>query len=165
MRQKINANYIDSVVVLILGIGILVLLPLQVKSPDNLEHTLTSPLLFPRIVSWTLIILSLFRLFTVLVKKETKETKETKEIKEATFIKKQWLRFISSLVIIVVYILLIPFLGFLLATILATFSLISLLGDGKWYKQVILSTIITVPIWFVFVELLNVPLPKGFLGI
>ena len=74
--------------------------------------------------------------------------------------------FISSLVIMVVgliYVGLLPSLGYLPATVVAVFSLSRVMGNRNWLYLFILSFIFPFVIYQTFLKLLYVPLPRGVL--
>jgi len=76
------------------------------------------------------------------------------------------IEFRTSLVIMVVgliYVSVLPFLGYLPATIVAVFVLTWVMGNRNWIYLFILSFIVPFVIYKIFISLLYVPLPKGVL--
>jgi len=74
--------------------------------------------------------------------------------------------FITSALITVlglIYVGLMPFLGYLVATIIAVFVLSRVMGNRNWFYLFILAVIVPSIIYYVFISLLYVPLPRGFL--
>jgi len=74
--------------------------------------------------------------------------------------------FSASVLIMVlglIYVSVIPFLGYLVATIIAVFVLTRVMGNRNWFYLFILSFIVPCIIYYVFISLLYVPLPRGFL--
>ena len=74
--------------------------------------------------------------------------------------------FSASVLIMVlglIYVSVIPFLGYLVATIIAVFVLTRVMGNRNWFYLFILSFIVPYIIYYVFISLLYVPLPRGFL--
>ena len=74
--------------------------------------------------------------------------------------------FLTGLVIMVVgliYVGLLPFLGYLPATIIAVFALTRVMGNRNWLYLFILSVIVPLIIYKTFISLLYVPLPRGVL--
>jgi len=72
----------------------------------------------------------------------------------------------ASLVIMVVgliYVSLLPFIGYLPATIVAVFALTRVMGNRNWIYLFILSFIVPFVIYKIFISLLYVPLPRGLL--
>lgn len=155
-KRGFNTHYIDALVVLFLGIGIIVTIPFQVKTYSGMEDGLASPTLFPYIIGGALIILALFRLIVVTFKIDKQGFEITK---------RQFLKFIPRFGTVVLYLLLMPFLGFVISTILAMFFLIEMLGKTKWYNALLLSAATSIIIFFSFKELLEITLPYGVLGV
>lgn len=76
------------------------------------------------------------------------------------------IEFRTSLVIMVVgliYVSVLPFLGYLTATIVAVFALTWVMGNRNWIYLFILSFIVPFVIYKTFISLLYVPLPRGVL--
>ena len=75
--------------------------------------------------------------------------------------------FITSALITVfglIYVGLLPFLGYLVATVIAVFVLSRVMGNRNWLYLFILAVIVPSAIYYVFISLLYVPLPRGFLN-
>ena len=75
--------------------------------------------------------------------------------------------FIASALIMVlglIYVGLMPLLGYLVGTIIAVFSLSRSMGNRNWIYLFILAVIVPSIINYVFISLLYVPLPRGFLN-
>ncbi|MDF1592432.1 MAG: tripartite tricarboxylate transporter TctB family protein [Desulfobacterales bacterium] len=73
----------------------------------------------------------------------------------------------SSLITVLglIYVSLMPFLGYLPATVIAVFALSLVMGNRSWFYLFILSVIVPSIIYYVFISLLYVPLPRGFLSL
>ncbi|MGB3262047.1 tripartite tricarboxylate transporter TctB family protein [Paenisporosarcina sp.] len=71
--------------------------------------------------------------------------------------------FVSGLIALVLYVILIEFIGFTISTILLTFSWMWLMGIRKWITLIVASILISVGIAAVFEFLLFVPIPHGIL--
>jgi len=152
--SRFNANYIDALFFLVIGIIIRVLIPYQVTMTDGMEDGIVSPSLFPKIVAWLLIILSLFRLTSVYLKSDKRNINiEVKKL----------YKFLSCLTVIIGYVILIPLIGFLLSSMIAVFCLTKLLGKSKWYNAMLLSVITSSVIYYSFTKFLNIALPSGIL--
>lgn len=139
---------------LVIGIIIRVLIPYQVTMTDGMEDGIVSPSLFPKIVAWLLIILSLFRLISVYLKNDKRNI-------NIDF--KKLYKFLSCLTVIVGYVILIPLIGFLLSSMIAVFCLTKILGKSKWYNAILLSVITSSVIYYSFTKFLNIALPSGIL--
>ncbi len=56
-------------------------------------------------------------------------------------------------------------LGFPLTSFLVMLALLKVLGEKRWIYSILLSFITTVASFFLFVQWLKIPLPKGWLGL
>ena len=73
------------------------------------------------------------------------------------------IQFLSVIVSVFFYIVLIPRVGFAVTTLLFTFVLITILAKSTILKKSLTSIIITAIVYGIFKFLFNVPLPQGML--
>ncbi len=66
--------------------------------------------------------------------------------------------------IMVLYVLLLPFLGLIIDTALAIFAMMNRSSRQVWWKDIIVSIVISLVIWLLFVWILKISLPAGILG-
>ncbi|MFZ4451542.1 tripartite tricarboxylate transporter TctB family protein [Salibacterium aidingense] len=156
MPEKIK-HFGDSLVVILLGVFILCHIYFQMSIAEDLKSGLDSPVLFPKIVGFLLIGLGLFQTISIFFK-QNRERKEEREIPDNR-------RFAAGLIIVLVYVLLIPVLGFLIASVLTIYSLVYVFQKVKWYKAGLYSVMSSIVIWAAFEFFLQISLPAGFLGI
>ncbi|MFD1135063.1 tripartite tricarboxylate transporter TctB family protein [Paenibacillus urinalis] len=64
-------------------------------------------------------------------------------------------------VVLLLYVALINWSGYLIATFIASIILFHLIGKFRWYWSIGGSLILTAALYFIFVEWLNTPLPSG----
>ena len=69
----------------------------------------------------------------------------------------------SIMVLGLIYVSLIPYSGYLVGTAIAVFALSWAMGNKNWFYLFILSVIVPSIIYYVFISLLYVPLPRGIL--
>ena len=116
----------------------------------NVEWKL-SPYLFPLIISFFLLILSISIIMQGL--KDESEKKEKGKIDIRSLL-------IFGLVCIL-YLLVFNFLGFVLSTIILLVLLMMLLGERRWWFILLVSVISSLIIYLLFAKYLSVMLPKG----
>lgn len=105
---------------------------------------------FPLIIISIIIIMSIVSLI--------KDWKKEDEVEQNKINKE----FIGILVLLVVFLLVIEWIGFLVAAILLTSSMIALLSKQiKVLQTVIISFVLSILATLVFGQLLNIPLPRG----
>ncbi len=108
---------------------------------------------FPKLTAVILAILSVFLLFK----------KENSEQSVFTLQRKNVPYFIGSFISLIIYVILIPTLGFVISTILLTFIWMWLMGIRKWIALIITSILVAICVSAIFEFLLNVPIPHGIL--
>jgi putative tricarboxylic transport membrane protein len=74
-------------------------------------------------------------------------------------------RLLSLVGLLTGYFLLLPWLGHLISTMLFCASMMRVLSDRSWLAIVAYSLPIAIAIYLVFVVLLQVPMPRGVLGL
>lgn len=116
----------------------------------NVEWKL-SPYLFPLIISFFLLILSISIIMQGLKDESEKKEKSKIDIKSLL---------IFGLVCIL-YLLVFNFLGFVLSTIILLVLLMMLLGERRWWLILLVSVISSLVIYLLFAKYLSVMLPKG----
>ena len=116
----------------------------------NVEWKL-SPYLFPLIISFFLLILSISIIMQGLKDESEKKEKSKIDIKSLL---------IFGLVCIL-YLLIFNFLGFVLSTIILLVLLMMLLGERRWWFILLVSVISSLIIYLLFAKYLSVMLPKG----
>ena len=116
----------------------------------NVEWKL-SPYLFPLIISFFLLILSISIITQGLKDESEKKEKSKIDIKSLL---------IFGLVCIL-YLLVFNFLGFVISTIILLVLLMMLLGERRWWFILLVSVISSLIIYLLFAKYLSVMLPKG----
>jgi hypothetical protein len=117
--------------------------------------------MFPLCLGILLIILSgLFLLNLFYHKKKVMEKKES--IAEIPRSAKQMIFFFGTMVLVT---LLFNRLGYPLSSFLLMLALLKTLGMKRWSLNIILSLGTAAVCYFLFVQWLNIPMPKGWIGI
>lgn len=118
---------------------------------------LVGPAFFPRLLAGSMAILALNLLFQALKGKSTKAP---------TFNAQGGVqRLLLTLLVLVIYIVLLPKLGFIVAGVLFLLVLMFLFGLRKYLIILFSSIAVTVAVYFTFHNLLNIALPVGLLGL
>lgn len=116
----------------------------------NVEWKL-SPYLFPLIISFFLLILSISIIMQGLKDESEKKEKSKIDIKSLLIFG----------LICLLYLLVFNFLGFVLSTIILLVLLMMLLGERRWWFILLVSVISSLVIYLLFAKYLSVMLPKG----
>lgn len=116
------------------------------------------PEFFPRFLCVALFICCLILLVTNLLKKDDKSKAPT-----ISLLNKDMQKCLLALAVIVVYALLWNVIGFILATPLALFAMMLILGQRNYLKMAIVSVCADAVIFCAFKFLLQIEMPMGFL--
>ena len=116
----------------------------------NVEWKL-SPYLFPLIISFFLLILSISIIMQGLKDESEKKEKGKIDIKSLLIFG----------IVCILYLLVFNFLGFVLSTIILLVLLMMLLGERRWWFILLVSVISSLIIYLLFAKYLSVMLPKG----
>lgn len=111
---------------------------------------------FPQGIMVIAIVLTVISLFQTLRKRKA-ESAATEKHRPHELTKE----FIGLLGSIILFVLLVDTIGFLIAFILFTFSLLWLLGERKYGKMAGISVVVSFAFTLLFGNLLSVPLPRG----
>jgi putative tricarboxylic transport membrane protein len=116
---------------------------------------------FPQLLAVFLILLSALQIINEL--KRAKSDSGTTDSKEPIF----GMKVILTIVLIVMYIALMPVVGFLIMTALYLFCQIALLmpaGKRNYLLSAKIAVIFSICVYFLFVQVLSLILPRGILG-
>jgi len=72
-------------------------------------------------------------------------------------------RLLKLVALLLVYFLAIPWLGFLVSSVLFCILLIRLLSDLSWQRSTAYAVIMTAVVYLIFIAILKVPMPAGIL--
>ena len=151
-KVRISKDKIVSIVFILLSVAILVLTQ-QVRVLPNLAEP--GPRLFPQIAAIGMILCGIGMFFT--------KDPEAKE--ETVYLTRDgWKRFAVVIAVMAAYILGLTYIGFLISTPIAMLGFIAVLRSGKPVSKigsVIIALAVTGILYFTFVKLFVIPLPKG----
>lgn len=151
-KKRVFLKYFDSLIILMFAIAVWFLIPVMINT-ENDTDVFTSPSLFPKIISVSLIVLSLFQILAQYRIKQRSESAENTEQGE-------YKTFFVGILSLALYIFLIPILGFLLSTMISVFWFTYFFGKPKWYNALIFTILVSSIMYFSFSYFLNVPLPN-----
>lgn len=114
------------------------------------------PAFFPRILSIFLALLGII----LIIQSYVTSTKYTKDI-ENVIDTRLLIRIIIALSVIIMYVFLIPHIGFLIATFIFTIIFMGFFNFKYSFKMIIISLVISAIIFYLFKVILHMPLPSG----
>jgi putative tricarboxylic transport membrane protein len=65
----------------------------------------------------------------------------------------------------IVYLIVMQFIGFFVATLIFLYSMITYLGQKSLLTRIISSVAVSIIVYFIFKDFLKIPLPSGYLGL
>lgn len=146
-----NSNRVISVLLLILSSYIW----FTVNGYPNRTGSGPGPDFFPELSAGILAFLALLLFFQKVVKKEEEE------IDQVPFTRDTVLKLIYIFIALILYILIAPYIGFLITSVLFIVSWMFIMGERNWKFILLLSIIFSIAITFIFEALLGVPIPHG----
>jgi len=118
--------------------------------------------LFPLLLGILLMILSVLFLFNLLLRKEKDLEKKEAPVEASAGSLKPVILFLGMMALATLFF---NFLGYPLIAFLLMAALLRILGMRRWSMNIVLSLATAVVSYFLFVQWLKIPLPKGWLGI
>ena len=117
------------------------------------------PDFFPRIIAVAMAIASLFLLVQALTNKTPEEAVQTLNLKDAGI-----LRALAFLILAVVYVSVMDFLGFIIATIICLLVAMYILKLRNLKNMLLVSLGTALGVYFAFASILGIQLPSGLLS-
>ena len=151
-------KYIPSIITCIIGIIVFLVIPSQIDLSRVKANNITGidSRTLPYILSILIIFLSLLELFFIGIKKKGQDTEENIQIDYAKFI-----RVFVTFIGVVLWIVLVPYLGFILSTILLLGLVMVLMGNKKWLQIVFVPIITSFLLSYIFTVFIGRTLPLG----
>lgn len=144
---------------LILAIGLIcvfVLIPFGVDEPRRVRYAALSPSYYPRIVAIILIVIGAAVMVRAVTRPAAADSEEAAHPNAPR-------RLLGIAVILVAFAVLLPVLGFILASALALFAAIWLAGEPRWHVNAAISILVPVLLYFFFLKIARIPIPLGML--
>jgi len=154
MNYSSFKKYIGSISAILFGIIILLIIPYQI---GDIGTSKVGPRFFPYLIVVSIICLGAVSLIIDIYK--VKVNKEEHEINDINITSA--FRVVATIVNLIVWIILIRYLGFIISTILLTSFLIIIIEKRKTYQVLSVSVLFSILIYFIFQLGLKIPLPKG----
>lgn len=125
-----------------------IILAFQIQTPPSATMDYLGPKGFPLIISGLLMICSVGIFFTKISSEESEEVGIQEIINLLPFI-----------VIVFLFLMILPYIGMVIGIFLLMMTLIQLIEKGKWMKNAIISASVSLGIWVIFAQILNISIP------
>ncbi len=119
------------------------------------------PATFPKLLGWGLFASSLYLIVSGI---RSRKTIPWTQFADWTQNKRRWLRFFEIPLAVLGYVLLAPFMGYILYVFASLLVILLDFTEKRWKVSSITSSIFSVVSYLIFANGLMVPLPQGFLG-
>lgn len=159
---------ISSVVTLMVGVIVFLNIPGQIAINESEGLSSVNARTVPYLITLLIIIISLILIISehIEIRKEEirkeeirKENGNTADSQSGE--RTNYGRVFLAFVAIALWIVALPYLGFIFTTILLVVSMMLIIGDCRWWQIALLSVILSVPINYLLAKVLRVYLPGG----
>lgn len=149
---------LSSFVTLIIGVLVFLSIPDQIALFESEGLSSVNARTVPYLITSLIIIISLLMIISeaIAMRSEAADAIGEKP-KEATSYGRVFLAFVA----IALWIVVLPYLGFNITTILLVASIMIIIGNCRWWQIALLSLILSVPINYLLAAVLRVYLPSG----
>jgi len=156
--SSIIRKNISSIVTLLIGILVFINIPNQIDIGSETSINSVNPRTLPYLIASAIIVLSLLIIISDIIISRKKEAAfyVNKQIEDSNYI-----RVFLSIICIMLWIVLIPYIGFNIATILLISAIMLIIGNRNWWQIMILSLILSLPLNYLLKVVLRVYLPQG----
>lgn len=148
----------EGIVLFLIGSTILLLIPSQIDSVSGMTIRVT-PSFLPVVLGFSLMLVGLGLLIQSFRKKAEQQSRENAQV----FSPNSFLRVLLAAVLLIVYTLLFPRLGFLVTSALFVGIFIYLFGYRSILKISLSMILVPVGVWIFFEKIFHIPLPHGLL--
>lgn len=152
-------KYIPSIITAALGIVILLIIPSQIdiSRVNSSNATGINSRTIPYFLAISIVLLSILELFIKKIRGDCKDTAtERVQIQYMAY-----MRVFLTFVGIILWIVLIPYLGFVITMILLLLSIMLLMGNRNWLQLILIPLLISFTLSYVFTEFVGRTLPSG----
>ena len=149
---------VSSIVTLLAGLFFFLSIPGQIAVFENDGLSGASARTMPYLIASAIIILSLFMIvFNTIANLKAETGSSGNEPREKTSYSRVFLAF----GVIALWIMVLPYLGFNITTMMLVASIMFNIGDCRWWQIVVLSLVLSFPINYLLAIVLRVHLPSG----
>lgn len=153
-------NIFSSIVTLAIATVVYLAIPNQIKTSLFTGELIFGPRTLPYLLVYTIIILSTVDIFLEvrknIIKKDTKPKSDSNNIKKHNYI-----GLLIVIVSIFLWIILVLYFGYKLATIFLVVTSMLVIGNNKWWQIIFLSLILSFGFDYFIKAVLRVYFPEG----
>jgi|GEM_PF-1019737 len=149
---------ISSIFTLLVGLFVFVSIPSQIEIFDDGGMNPVTARTLPYLISSGIILLSLFIILSNIFGASDEEENASEALPQE---KTSYLRVFYAFAAIALWIVVLPYLGYIVSTILLVSTVMLIIGNCRWWQIAILSFVLSVPMNYLLAIALRVYLPSG----
>lgn len=149
---------ISSIVTLLVGVIVFLSIPGQISIINSEGLSSVNARTVPYLITSLIILFSLFIIISEAIKIRNEKIDSLEKNSAG---KTSYIRVFLAFLAIALWIVILPYIGFIISTILLVVSIMLIIGDCRWWQIALLSLILTVPINYILASVLRVYLPSG----
>lgn len=154
MQRKIREQ-LPSLSLILFGVFLIILIPFQIGED---QMSVVGPRFFPYLLSILIIIFSTISYLSEMFK-NGKETDDKEKSDNEDIEKPNYLFVFFTFIGIILWIVLVKYLGFIITSLLLMVGLMIFIGNKKPYQVIIIPVIFVLGIFYIFGTMLHIPLP------
>jgi len=149
-------------IALMFAVVLFILIPEYVPRPAFIPGFAPPPDMWPRVVSASGMVLGLFEVMVALLERRAPHGPRTSLATWLRMHAGQLWRFFLATIVLMIFLMLIPLLGFLVASILIGLASFALAGGWKYrFWMLGIATFLPLALYFIFKHFINTPFPHG----
>lgn len=149
---------VSSIVTLLIGLFVFVSIPNQIVVFESEGVGGVTARTVPYIIASLIIFFSLIMIVSDVIRTRNEEAGASENDPQETT---SYGRVLLAFAAITLWIVILPYLGFNIATFMLVAAIMTIIGNCQWWQIVLLSLILSVPIKFLLAIVLQVYLPSG----
>ncbi len=172
MKELYDNLYLGLGTAIVFTLVSLWIIPEYIVMPSSVQMTGVSPSFWPKVTSWSLVVLGLILAVTSYTRlQRAKQAAGSSEQGEAgspavpKINPRVAVKVVVTIGAMMVYYFLVDVLGMMLSSILALFFYTLLYGEKRFKITVPVAVLVPVLLYLFFVKVANIPMPQGILGI
>ncbi|GAE24567.1 hypothetical protein JCM9140_506 [Halalkalibacter wakoensis JCM 9140] len=158
MTTKVKA-VIPPMFMLLFGVALLLIIPSQISSGGSRSYV--NPQFIPYLMGWFIIFLSVISILAEFFKRKEMVTEEEKEQSLKTVDQRNFGKVIGVFTGLILWALLISYLGLVITSYVFVLSMMLLLGNRKKGQLIIVPIAVTLVVYFGIKVFMKVNLPSG----
>ena len=149
---------VSSIVTLLIGLFVFVSIPSQIAIFDDGGMNPVTARTLPYLISSGIILFSLFIILSDIFGASDEEENASEALPQE---QTSYFRVFLAFAAIATWIVILPYLGYILSTILLVSTIMLIIGNCRWWQIAILAFILSVPMNYLLAIALRVYLPSG----